>query len=72
MNNFIKNNSLWIIALLVALIIGLIVYFSYEINKKQKKIDEIEYTDTNGTYHKQYYETKFKELMWVKYFPLKY
>ncbi len=62
MNNFIKNNSSWIIALLIALIVGLTVYFSYEIKKKQKKIDEIEYTDTNGTYHKEYYETKFKEL----------
>ena len=62
MKNFIKNNSSWIIALLIVLIVGLTAYFSYEIKKKQKKIDEIEYTDTSGTYHKQYYEKKFKEL----------
>ena len=62
MKNFIKNNSHWIIAILIFLIVGLTAHFTYEIKKRQKKIDEIEYTDSNGTYNKQYYETKFKEL----------
>ena len=34
----------------------------WTIKRVQKKIDEIEYTDTTSTYHKHYYETKFKEL----------
>ena len=57
-----EKYSSWIIALLIVLIIGLVAYFNYKLNEKQKKIDEIEYTDTTGTYHKQYYEKKFKEL----------
>lgn len=59
---FLSNNSSWIICVLIVLIVGLVAYFNYQLNKKQKKIDEIEYTDSTGTYHKQYYETKFKEL----------
>ena len=62
LKNFYNRFSSWIITLLIVVIVGLIAYFNYELQKKQKKIDEIEYTDTTGTYHKQYYETKFKEL----------
>lgn len=62
LKNFYNRFSSWIITLLIVVIVGLIAYFNYELQKKQKKIDEIEYIDTTGTYHKQYYETKFKEL----------
>ena len=66
MNNmfkkFYEKYSSWIIAILIVLIIGLVAYFNRELQKKQKEIDEIEYTDTTGTYHKIYYEKKFKEL----------
>lgn len=61
MKNFIKENSTWIIAILIALIVGLTAYFNYQLNKKPKG-EKIEYTDTAGTYHQVYYETKFKEL----------
>lgn len=59
---FYEKYSSWIIAILIVLIIGLVAYFNRELQKKQKEIDEIEYTDTTGTYHKIYYEKKFKEL----------
>ena len=59
---FYEKYSSWIIAILIVLIIGLVAYFNYELQKKQKQIDEIEFTDTTGTYHKIYYEKKFKEL----------
>lgn len=66
MKEFIKKlyekYSSWIIAILIALIVGLVAYFNYKLNEKHKKIDEIEYTDTTGTYNKHYYEKKFKEL----------
>ena len=66
MKNFFKElyekHSTWIIAGLIVLIVILTAYFNYQLNKKQKKIDEIEYVDTTGTYHKLYYEKKFKEL----------
>lgn len=61
MKNFIKENSTWIIAILIALIVSLTAYFNYQLNKKSKG-EKIEYTDTTGTYHQVYYETKFKEL----------
>lgn len=54
--------SIWIILVLILSIVGMFIYFNYQLQKKQKEIDEIEYTDTTGTYHKHYYETKFKEL----------
>lgn len=57
-----EKYSSWIIALLLTLIVCLIAYFNYKLQQKQKQIDEIEYTDTTGTYHKLYYEKKFKEL----------
>jgi len=59
---FYEKYSSWIIAILIVLIIGLVAYFNRELQKKQKEIDEIEFTDTTGTYHKIYYEKKFKEL----------
>jgi hypothetical protein len=59
---FYEKYSSWIIAILIALIVGLVAYFNYELQKKQKQIEEIEFTDTTGTYHKIYYEKKFKEL----------
>lgn len=59
---FYDKYSSWIIAILIVVIVGLIAYFNYKLNEKQKKIDEIEFTDTTGTYHKVYYEAKFKEL----------
>ena len=62
LKNFYNRFYSWIVTLLIVVIVGLISYFNYELQKKQNKIDEIEYTDTTGTYHKQYYETKFKEL----------
>jgi len=57
-----EKYSSFIIAILIVLIAGLVAYFNYKLNEKQKLIDEIEYTDTTGTYHKIYYEKKFKEL----------
>ena len=54
--------SLWVIVILILFIVGLTIYFNYQLREKQKEIDEIEYTDTTGTYHKYYYEQKFKEL----------
>lgn len=62
LKNIYNRYSLWIVALLIVFIVGLIAYFNYQMEKKQKKIDEIEYVDSSGTYHKQYYEGKFKEL----------
>lgn len=62
LKTFYQRYSLWIVALLIVFIVGLIAYFNYQMEKKQKKIDEIEYVDSSGTYHKQYYEGKFKEL----------
>lgn len=59
MKDFFKKYSLWIIGVFVLLIIGVDIYLSYKV---RKKTDEIEYTDTTGTYHKHYYESKFKEL----------
>ena len=52
----------WIITLLIVVIVALIAYFNYKLHEKEKKIDEIEIVDTTGTYHKVYYEKKFKEL----------
>ena len=57
-----EKHSTWIIAGFIVLIVALTAYFNYQLDKKQKKIDEIEYVDTTGTYHKLYYEKKFKEL----------
>ena len=63
LKKFYKKYSAWVIAILIALIVGLTAYFNYQLNKKQKTIiDQIEYIDTAGTYHKYYYEKKFKEL----------
>jgi len=59
---FYEKYSSWIVTLLIALIVALVAYFNYELQKKQRQIDEIEFTDTTGTYHKIYYEKKFKEL----------
>lgn len=57
-----EKYSSWIIALLIVFIIGLVAYFNYKLNEKQKKIDEIEYTDSTGIYNKLYYEAKFASL----------
>lgn len=59
---FYDKYSSWIIAFLIIVIVGLVAYLNYKLHEKQKKIDEIEFTDTTGTYHKVYYEKKFKEL----------
>jgi hypothetical protein len=50
------------VAILIGIIVFLGVYFNQKLKEKQKKIDEIEYTDTSGIYHKLYYEKKYKEL----------
>ena len=57
-----EKYSSWIIAFLIVLIIGVIAYFNYRLKEERKKMDEVEYTDTAGTYNKLYYEKKFKEL----------
>ena len=62
MKEFIKENSIWIIIALLCVIIGLDVYFTLKLNERERKIDEIEYKDSANTYHKQYYESKFKQL----------
>ena len=62
LKKFYNKYSSWIITFLIILIVGLVAYFNYTLHEKQKKIDEIEFTDTTGTYHKVYYEKKFKEL----------
>jgi hypothetical protein len=62
LKKFYEKYSAWIIAILICLIVGIVAYFNYKLDKKQKQIDQIEYIDTTGTYHKYYYETKFKEL----------
>ena len=62
MKEFFKKYSSWIVAILIGIIVFLSVYFNQKLEEKQKKIDEIEYVDTNGTYHKIYYEKKYKEL----------
>ena len=49
---FYEKYSAWIITVLIFLIIGVTAYFNRELKKKQKKIDEIEFTDTTGTYNK--------------------
>lgn len=59
---FYDKYSSWIIAILIVVIVGLVAYFNYKLKEKQKKIDEIEYTDSTRTYNKLYYEKKFKEL----------
>lgn len=62
LKKFYEKYSSWIVTILIVLIVGLIAYFNYRLQEKQRKIDEIEFTDTTGTYHKIYYEKKFKEL----------
>jgi len=62
MKEFFKNHSSWIVTILIGIIVFLAVYFNQKLKEKQKKIDEIEYVDTSGTYHKIYYEKKYKEL----------
>lgn len=57
-----KKYSSWIIALLLTIVVFLIAYFNYKLEQKQRKIDEIEYTDSTGTYNKLYYEAKFASL----------
>lgn len=59
---FYDKYSSWIIAILIVVIVGLVAYFNYKLNEKQKKIDEIEYTDSTGIYNKLYYEAKFASL----------
>ena len=62
LEKFYKKYSSWIIALLITIIVGLVAYVNYQIDKGKNMIDEIEYTDSANQYHKYYYETKFKEL----------
>ena len=59
---FYNKYSSWIIAFLIVLIVGIVVYFNNELDKKQKTIDEIEFTDSTNTYNKYYYESKFRDL----------
>ena len=62
LEKFYKKYSSWIIALLITIIVGLVAYVNYQIDKEKNMIDEIEYVDSANQYHKYYYETKFKEL----------
>lgn len=62
LEKFYKKYSSWIIALLITIIVGLVAYVNYQIDKGKNMIDEIEYVDSANQYHKYYYETKFKEL----------
>ena len=57
-----KKYSSWIIAFLLTIVAFLIAYFNYRLEQKQRKIDEIEYTDSTGAYNKLYYEAKFASL----------
>ena len=66
MKEFLKKlydkYSSWIIAILIVLIVAIVVYFNYKLNEKQKLIDNIEYTDSTGTYNKIYLEEQFSAL----------
>ena len=66
MKEFLKKiynkYSSWIIALLIAVIVGLVAYVNHQIDKGKKMMDEIDYVDSINQYHKYYYETKFSEL----------
>lgn len=62
LEKFYKKYSSWIIALLITIIVGLVAYVNYQIDKGRKMMNEIEYVDSANQYHKYYYETKFKEL----------
>lgn len=62
LKKFYKKYSSWIIALLITIIVGLVAYVNYQIDKGKKIMDEIDYVDSINQYHKYFYETKFKEL----------
>jgi hypothetical protein len=62
MKEIFKNYSSRIVAIRIGIIVFLAVYFNQKLKEKEKKIDEIEYTDTSSVYHKLYYEKKYNEL----------
>ena len=62
LKRFYKKYSSWIIALLITIIVGLVAYVNYQIDKGKKMMDEIDYVDSINQYHKYFYETKFREL----------
>jgi hypothetical protein len=62
LKNLYKKYYSWIIAFLLTIVVCLIAYFNYKLKQKNKKIDEIEYTDSTGVYNKLYYEAKFASL----------
>lgn len=54
--------SPWIILALGILTLVIISYYNVKSERNEQKIEQIEYTDSLGKYHKYYYDTKFKEL----------
>ena len=62
LKKFYNKYSSWIIALLITIIVGLVAYVNYQIDKGKKMMDEIDYVDSINQYHKYFYETKFREL----------
>lgn len=58
----ISKKCVVIASVLLAVIIGLLVFTHLKINSTCKKIAELEYIDSVNTYNKIFYETSIKEL----------
>lgn len=60
MKKFLKDNWLPLLILVVWTLFAICLYMEY--HTINGKVEEIEYTDTNGAYHKLFYETEFNSL----------
>lgn len=59
---FYKKYSAWIITLLIGVIIFLVAYFNYQLDKKQRIIEKIEFIDSLNQSNKIFYESTIDEL----------